>query len=187
MTMTLLGVGVVLQVLGMAVWLGGLFFLGAVAAPATFRAIPDRLMAGGVVGAMLRRLHMAEVLAALLVLAGCGMFYLAEADRTALAANTSLAMVMFLLVIVYGGWLAPQIERLLAARTAGQADDADAAANAVRFASLHRTHKTLCMVNLLLGIALIATLGWLVARSAVLVEEYDPTMLNTGFGGFGGF
>ena len=187
MTMTSLGIGVILQVLGMVLWLGGLFFLGAVAAPAAFASLPDRLAAGGVVGAMLRRLHMGEIIGALLVLAGSGMFYVAEADRAALAANTVLAMVMFFLVIIYGGWIAPQIERLLAARAAAPPDDPGAPANAARFASLHRTHKRLCMLNLLLGLALIATLGWLVARSVVLVEEYDPSMLNTGFGGFGGF
>ena len=56
--------------LALVVWVGGLFALGAIAAPATFdvmaiRQIPDgRMLAGAVFGEILRRFFLVELRAA---------------------------------------------------------------------------------------------------------------------------
>src|SRR3954469_15559161 len=60
--------------LALVVWVGGLFALGAIAAPATFdvmalRQVPDgRLLAGAVFGEILRRFFIAACTAGLVVL-----------------------------------------------------------------------------------------------------------------------
>jgi hypothetical protein len=45
------------QALMLAVWLGGMFFFGAVVAPAAFETLPSQRMAGEVVSVTLGRLH----------------------------------------------------------------------------------------------------------------------------------
>ena len=55
--------------LGLAIWIGGTVTLGALTAPALFRALP-RAEAGGVFGAILRRFARLRVIAFLLVVAG---------------------------------------------------------------------------------------------------------------------
>ena len=55
--------------LGLALWIGGTIVLGALTAPALFRALP-RVEAGAVFGAILRRFARLRVVALLLVVAG---------------------------------------------------------------------------------------------------------------------
>lgn len=54
--------------LGLAIWIGGGIALGALTAPTLFRTIPDRSMAGGAFGSILRKFARLRLLALTLVL-----------------------------------------------------------------------------------------------------------------------
>ncbi len=61
--------------LGLALWIGGSLALGALVAPASFKALP-RQQAGAIFGPTLRRFSRLRVIAVLLTIAGAGGKYL---------------------------------------------------------------------------------------------------------------
>ncbi len=74
--------------LGLAIWIGGTLVLGALVAPALFKALP-RHQAGAIFGPTLRRFARLRIAALLLVIIGAGVKYLAWETH---AANLWIAL-----------------------------------------------------------------------------------------------
>jgi hypothetical protein len=138
--MPLIGAGVGLQLLGLAVWIGGLLFMLAAACP-----LGARHGCMCAVGAMARRFHKWEVLAALAVLVGVGVLYVGDAARVPLYADAAVSVAMFLVFAAYAG--------------------AQASADAVP----GKGYRALLGVNLALGLALVVILAVLVAKTSLVV------------------
>lgn len=144
-----------------ALWVGGLIALGAVAAPATFdvvaaRNVADgRVLAGAIFGEALRRFH--------LVAYGCaGVVLLSMTSRAALGPRPTHFGVRFaifalmLAATLYSGFvLTPKIERARA--TAGGAPSAlpEGDPRRVQFGRLHGISTLLLMVPVAGGLALL--------------------------------
>lgn len=100
--------------LGLALWIGGAIALGALAAPALFRALP-RAQAGGLFGTILRRFARLRVLALLLIVVGEGAKFLVyETHAATLWITLRWAAIAFLaLELVYEiGYQERTMERL---------------------------------------------------------------------------
>ncbi|HYK04624.1 MAG TPA: DUF4149 domain-containing protein [Thermoanaerobaculia bacterium] len=99
--------------LGLAVWIGGTLVLGALVAPALFRALP-RLEAGGIFGPILRRFARVRVAALLVTIAAAAVKYaIWESSATLWIAVRWAALLFMAATLVYEvGYL----ERTLEAR-----------------------------------------------------------------------
>lgn len=99
--------------LGLAIWIGGALALGALVAPALFKALP-RQDAGAIFGPTLRRFSRVRVAAIALVIAGAAVKYL-QWERHAAnpwIAIRWLAIAFLALDVVYEiAWLEPSLER----------------------------------------------------------------------------
>ena len=81
-----------LRLLAITVWLGGLLFFGAVMAPVAFHVLPTTHLAGAVVGASLRILHIiAMVCGALLIVTT---LLLARTCRALIFCGITVAMLL---------------------------------------------------------------------------------------------
>src|SRR5690242_12069029 len=99
--------------LGLAIWIGGAFVLGALVAPALFKALP-RQDAGAIFGPTLRRFSRVRVVAVGLMIVGAAVKYLSWERH---AANPWIAIrwiaIAFLAfdVLYEIAWLEPSLER----------------------------------------------------------------------------
>jgi len=82
----------VLYHLGLALWIGGVIALGALTAPALFRALP-RPQAGSIFGPILRRFARLRLVALALVLAGAGAkYFIWESHATSTSSGIWIAI-----------------------------------------------------------------------------------------------
>ena len=99
--------------IGLAIWIGGSIVLGALVAPALFKAMP-RAEAGAIFGPTLRRFSRLRVIAVLLVIIGAAWKYVGW-ERNASSpwiAVRWLAIAVLAFSVVYEiGYLEPALER----------------------------------------------------------------------------
>jgi Domain of unknown function (DUF4149) len=147
--------------LALVVWVGGLFALGAIAAPAIFdvvaaRQIPDgRLVAGAIFGEILRRFHhVAYICGVVLTLSLTARAVLGPRPRRfALRAGLALAM---LAAAAYSGLVvSPQIERLQTITGVAPSSLPEGDPRRVEFGRLHGTSSGVQLVPLLGGLLLL--------------------------------
>lgn len=141
--------------LGMAIWLGGIMALGAIAAPVLFRRLP-RPDAGALFGPMLRVFERVSVVAAALAVVGAaGKAWLGGQNLNlwALLRGGSLAG-MCLLLLVANGAVHPAIRALQQAhpRISERPDDDP---DRRRFQRLHRISERLMAGQLALGLVVL--------------------------------
>jgi hypothetical protein len=173
--MTLLGVGVSLQVLALALWTGGLLFCLRALRPAV-AGVPSGL---GVVANASRSFHVWEALAAILMMAGSGVLYVGKAWAPGLWINCGLSVAMFVVLVAYAAVFAPPAQAAPAEPDTTPAGPAESVSRAMGVQS------ALMALNLVLALAQAALLGLLVSQSAVVViQESATTMPMGGFGGF---
>jgi len=126
--------------LGLALWIGGSIVLGALVAPALFKALP-RGEAGAIFGPTLRRFSRLRVVAVVLIIGGAAAKYIGW-ERNAVSpwiAIRWLAIVILALTVVYEiSYLEPALER----------NRGDAAA----FGRLHRRSELLMKSALVVAI-----------------------------------
>lgn len=109
-----------LQILALAVWLGGIVALGAVAAPATFQVLQardpaqGRTLAGAVFGDILRRFHPITYGCAGIVLLALFLRAVLGPRPIAFGIRAAIVVVMLAVSLYSGIWLTQQIERLQA-------------------------------------------------------------------------
>jgi hypothetical protein len=149
-------------VLAIAVWIGGLLVLGAIAAPPIFdvvalRQVPDgRLLSGAIFGEVLRRFH--------LISYGCGaVILIALAIRAALgprprrfSTRVALTMLMLAGALYSGVVLSSRIERVQQEIGAGIAPSSLPAGDPRRiaFGRLHGQSTLVQLVPILGGLVL---------------------------------
>ena len=99
--------------LGLAIWIGGAFVLGALVAPALFRALP-RADAGSIFGPILRRFSRVRVGSVALVVSGAAVKYLVWERHAAtpwIAIRWAAIVVLAVDVAYEIGFLEPALER----------------------------------------------------------------------------
>ena len=126
----------------LSLWVGGLWAIGYIVAPALFANLEDRMLAGTLAGVMFDIIAwIGLVCASLLLLSN----QLRNPDRR-FNWRALVLLVMLLLVVVGKFVLAPMIAELRAAGSVASAD----------FARLHGAASIIYLVNSLLGLALLA-------------------------------
>jgi uncharacterized membrane protein len=134
-----LGINFLYQI-GLAIWIGGSIVLGALVAPALFKALPSP-DAGAIIGPTLRRFSRLRVAAVILVIVGAAWKYLGW-ERNASSpwiAVRWLAIAFLAFSVVYEiGYLEPSLER-----NRGQAE---------AFARLHRRSEVLMKSTLVAAV-----------------------------------
>ena len=147
--------------LALVAWVGGLIALGALAAPATFdvvaaRQLPEgRLLAGAIVGEMLRRFHhLAYVCGVVVPLSLSARAVLGPRPRR-FALRVGLAVAMLAAVGYSGLVVSPQIERLQ--QTIGMAPSSlpEGDPRRVEFGRLHGLSSGVLLLPVLGGLLLL--------------------------------
>jgi uncharacterized membrane protein len=106
--------------IGLAIWIGGSVVLGALVAPALFKALP-RAEAGAIFGPTLRRFSRLRVLAVVLIVIGAAAKYIGweRNATTPWIAVRWVAIALLAMTVVYEiAWLEPALQRNRADATA---------------------------------------------------------------------
>jgi len=145
----------VAHVVAIALWVGGLVALAAVAAPVIFRTAGSRHLAGTVFGGVLRTFAWVEIALAVVALAG---FALARPSGRLDWIRGACLAAMIALLAGYAFGVHPALARV---RPDCGSFDRDAATDAEReargrFDDLHRWSERLVGANILVGLALLA-------------------------------
>ena len=147
--------------LGIVVWVGGSFALGAIAAPAVFdvvaaRQLPDgRLLSGAIFGEILQRFHHVSYICGIAIVLSLAARALLGPRPRRFAVRMSLVLVMLAAAAYSGLILSPRIERLQ--RSVGVApsslpqDDP----RRVEFGRLHGLSASVQMLPILCGLVLL--------------------------------
>jgi len=159
--------GILLQTIGLALWVGGIIFLVWGVAATSFAVLPTRDLAGAMTAASLHQLNRLELLCALMVSSGLALEW-----RTAMPGRWYRYRVG-MLVIMVGLWAAytfgvtPAMDSLRAAVGSFDAPVTGVVnAARVRFGELHGWYSGMMMATCLTGLLSLALLGWGGARSA---------------------
>ncbi len=142
-----------IELLGMAVWIGGMVILGALVAPTVFNTVKPIEMAGEAMSLVFRKFNggLVYVCIALVILGFLGKSFLSQRRGRSLWIEGGLLTVMVLSGLYIGAILGPRMEDLRHIRIA----DPSNAAAIVEFNHRHRISETLFSVNLLLGLAVL--------------------------------
>jgi uncharacterized membrane protein len=111
--------------LGLALWIGGAIALGALAAPALFRALP-RPQAGAIFGQTLRRFARLRVLALVMIVIGAGskfLFYESHAATVWIALRWAAIAFLALELVYEIGYQERVMEGLRSQLTADAGED----------------------------------------------------------------
>jgi uncharacterized membrane protein len=163
----LLSVSIILEMLAITVWVGGMIVLSFIVAPAIFQTAPSRDSAGRSFGLMLRRFHLVAYACGLVILA-TSLFRLSIAfvssrpyllplvveKRAALLVRLVIVIVMIGLTLYSGLYVSRRIEGLRSRIPEGIDHLAKSDRRREQFNNLHRHSTTIMAFNLLLGIAL---------------------------------
>ncbi len=126
----------------LTLWIGGIWAIGYIVAPALFNSLDDRALAGSLAGVMFRSIAWLGLFCVSLLLLGN---QLRSAGRR-LNWRALVLLVMLLIILVGQFVLAPIIADL---RVAGEVDEPV-------FAWMHGAASLLYLINSLLGLALVA-------------------------------
>ncbi|HXZ20667.1 MAG TPA: DUF4149 domain-containing protein [Candidatus Acidoferrales bacterium] len=150
-----------LGILALSAWIGGSFFLMVFSAPAAFRLLPTRELAGTFVGFTLSRLHLLAAVAAIIFLA-CQAWLL----HSAKALLQPAALMVFVMLVLTAGsefGVTPRMVELRAEMVAanGSIEAAPPASQARQaFARLHAVSAGLELSIFVLGlVVLFITVG----------------------------
>ena len=179
--MTLLHYGVILQLLALTVWTGGVFALLFVRGGNVFAGSDD---SRDIRARMARRFSGAEVIAGLLLLTGGGMLYLADVETRYVACNIATSGLMYLLFIIYGFGISQRMEILRASLSADGVGEATVRDHCLRrLSTLSGVCTFLMAVNLLLGVAQVVLLVYvlgLAAHPAALPDDASMNLFSVG-------
>jgi uncharacterized membrane protein len=141
------------ELLGLAIWIGGMLILGSVVAPIMFNTVKPIVMAGEAMTLVFQKFNsgLVYICIVLVVLGFVGKFFLSRQRGRSRWIEGGLLMVMVLVGLYIGTILGPRMERL---RQIQIADRSNSAA-IVEFDRDHRISVTLFSVNLLLGLAVL--------------------------------
>jgi hypothetical protein len=146
--------------LAIVVWVGGLFALGAIAAPAVFdvaaRHLPDpRLVGGAIFGEILRRFHQVTYVCGAVI----GLSLIARAvlgpRPPRFAIRTAIALLMLAATLYSGLVLTARIERLQQDLGVAPSSLPENDPRRVEFGRLHGLSTTVQIVPLLGGLVLL--------------------------------
>ena len=145
-----------LQSIALVTWVGGIFFLGAIAAPAAFATLSSRGDAGAVVGHMLGKLHLMGYAAGAIFLIAT--MALAKSPAALLKPAALLVIAMLLLTVVNQHGINPRLADLRVQMSSefGSVDQTPQG-NPLRaqFGKLHGVSTLIELGVLLLGVAAI--------------------------------
>jgi uncharacterized membrane protein len=141
--------------LALSLWIGGITFLSAVAAPAAHRSIASRAVAGQIVGTILKRLNILEILCFLiLVTTSFFSFRFIREKQNCLWYLILVILVMGILTLFYSFYLTPKLEAVKASVPTFDSLSPDHAAK-IEFNRLHKLYVQLMSLNLVLGLAVL--------------------------------
>ena len=132
-----------LMMLALAIWLGGIIFFSAGAAPAVLHTISDRALGGAIISESLTRLHwMGVVCGAIFLAASLAYSRIARGDYQIFSASKILMALMVALTLISQLAIMPRLAALRVAYSAAYAD----------FAQLHQWSVSLEAATLLFGV-----------------------------------
>jgi hypothetical protein len=144
----------------LAVWIGGLIALGAIAAPSAFDVLTTRhgadgrVLAGTVFAEMLRRFHRISYACAIIVLGSLALRAVLGPRPVRFAVRLAIATAMLAVTLYSGRVLSPHLERVQdtigVSPSSLPADDA----RRIEFSRLHARSTLLQMVPLMGGLLL---------------------------------
>jgi len=130
--------------LALAVWLGGIIFFSAGAAPAVLHSVSDRALGGAIISEALTRLHwMGLVSGAIFLAASLACSRLVRGDYQVFSASKILVALMMALTLISQLAIMPRLAALRAASSAAAYAD---------FAQLHQWSVSLEAATLLFGV-----------------------------------
>ena len=131
------------MMLSLALWLGGIIFFSAGAAPAVLHTISDRALGGAVISEAITRLHwMGVVCGAIFLAASLAYSRIVRGDYQILSASKILVALMIALTLISQLAIMPRLAALRAASSVAYAD----------FAQLHQWSVSLEAAILLFGV-----------------------------------
>ncbi|MBI1875171.1 MAG: DUF4149 domain-containing protein [Acidobacteria bacterium] len=149
-----------LYALALVVWLGGMLVIGAIVAPSAFDVLPQqqvsgRLLAGALVGDVLRRFQLVSYGAGVVLLVSLTAMKFIGPRPAAFGLRAGIIMAMLALALVSGIWVTARINRLqqqigVPASTLDESDPRRAA-----FGRLHGLSTTLMLINMIGGLVLL--------------------------------
>jgi uncharacterized membrane protein len=148
--------------LGLCIWIGGLFALGTVVAPTAFAVLQTRIpgtgriLAGSVFGAMLERFHLVAALCGVLMLASLLVMALVGPRPRPYGGRLSVIATMLVVTLVLALPIGRGIRRLqLEAGDRPIASLPEHDARRIAFNRLHGTSNVLLLANLAGGLLLL--------------------------------
>lgn len=142
-----------IELVGMAVWVGGMLILGALVAPTVFNTVKPIEMAGEAMSLVFRRFNggLVYVCIALVVFGFLGKYFLSQRRGQSLWIEGGLLTLMVLSGLYIGFILGPRMEYLRHTRIA----DPSNSTVIIEFDRDHRISVSLFSVNLMLGLAVL--------------------------------
>jgi hypothetical protein len=147
--------------LGIVVWVGGLFALGAIAAPAVFdvvatRQLPEgRLLAGAIFGEILRRFHLVSYICGVAVPVSLTARAVLGPRPRRFGLRVGVALMMLAAAGYSGLVLSPRIERLQQSVGVAPSSLAQDDPRRIEFGRLHGLSISVQIVPLLGGLLLL--------------------------------
>jgi uncharacterized membrane protein len=143
-----------LHYLGLALWIGGIIMITAVAIPAAHRSMASKAVAAEIVRGTLKKLNMVEMTCCLLLLVTTVSSFRFVQQRHLLYELIFGIVLMGLITIVYAFQLTPQLERL---RESTPTLDSLSENHETKkeFLRIHKLYVRLMSVNLVLGLAVL--------------------------------
>ena len=147
--------------LALALWVGGLLVLGAIAAPSIFDMVAirhvanDRLLAGAIFGEVLRRFHLLSYGCAIVLLAALVTRGVMGPRPLMFAARVGVAFLMLLATAASGLIIAPRIARIQSDTGVAPSTLAETDPRRVEFGRLHALSTGIQLVPILGGLFLL--------------------------------
>lgn len=158
----ILTISAIVEVLALALWVGGLTTLTIIVAPATFQATTSRESAGRTFGLILRRFHRLGWGCGVAILAAGALRYGARFDQELYPAEFTrylLGLLMLILSLQTGVVIGRRLEKLRHGMGGGIDQIAVDDPRRVEFNRLHRQSTALTAFILLLGLVAVVLFG----------------------------
>jgi uncharacterized membrane protein len=156
------------QLLAMVLWIGGLVFFAFVLAPTAFRVLPTKELAGSIVGATLRELHLLGLACGALFLAVTAVMFSAAPKR--IKGRYEMEMLLAVVMMTATAYLQWNVLAAMEVDRAKAGGDISAAARSdpsyIHFEKLHVRSTRVEGLVLLCGLAVVC----LMSREAVKVD-----------------
>lgn len=148
--------------IGLSLWVGALFSLGALTAPVIFKSLESRTLAGTVFGRILERLNIFELVCFLVV--GLGFVLVQKNKTTRLNKYWGLGFGLILILWSYYSWvLTPEMRQLKKNIVSFDAPIEKLEISSQEFLwrkqfdRLHKRYSAMMSLNMFLGIVLMGT------------------------------